>query len=114
MIGGLLAGTAIAICLFLHNPFAVLAVYLLAGAGFSCMVPCAFSAAGKTPDVAPSVAIAGVATLGYFGFIIAPPIIGAVADHITLRGALWIPAVLSFAVSLLALAVHPAQERLNT
>jgi MFS family permease len=102
LLGGILAGSGIAGGLLFPIPLVVLAFYLLAGVGFSCMVPVAFSAAGKNKFVAPSVGIAGVATAGYFGFVIAPPIIGLLADHVTLRNALWLPALLSFAVSLLA------------
>lgn len=100
--GGLISASGIAISLMVPQTIFVLGAYLMAGVGFSCMVPVTFSSAGRNPDLAPSVAIAGVATAGYFGFIIAPPIIGILADVLTLRVALWTTVALSLAVSALA------------
>jgi MFS family permease len=100
--GGILAGSALAATLLVPSAEVALIFYAIAGIGFSCMVPVAFSAAGNNRYVAPSVGIAGVATVGYCGFIIAPPVIGVLADHFALRGALWMPTVLSLAVSALA------------
>jgi MFS family permease len=37
--------------------------------------------------MAPGAAIAAVATVGYFGFLAAPPTIGFIAERLTLRGA---------------------------
>jgi MFS family permease len=100
--GGLIASSGIAVSLLVPIPIYVLAAYLVVGMGFSCMVPVAFSSAGRNQFVPPSMAIAGVATAGYFGFIIAPPIIGFMADWMTLRVALWLTVVLSLAVSAIA------------
>ncbi|MBX9694636.1 MAG: MFS transporter, partial [Cyanobacteria bacterium] len=64
--------------------------------------------AGKNRHLPASVAIAGVATAGYFGFIIAPPIIGFLADLFTLRTALWLPVLLCLVVVALSpWAVRP-------
>jgi MFS family permease len=57
------------------------------GFGLSILVPLAFGAAGRAPGVAPGAAIAAVATVGYVGFLAAPPTIGFVAERVTLRGA---------------------------
>jgi MFS family permease len=57
------------------------------GFGLSILVPLAFGAAGRAPGMAPGAAIAAVATVGYFGFLAAPPTIGFVAERVTLRGA---------------------------
>lgn len=113
--GGIIAGGGIAASLILATPIAVLISYIFVGIGFSCMVPVAFSAAGDNHHLPASVAIAGVATSGYFGFIIAPPIIGFLADRFTLGTALWLPVVLCLVVTMLSpLAVRQngsTQER---
>ncbi len=101
-LGGLIAAAGIAASLLLKEPIMVLLSYLLVGVGFSCMVPVSFSEAGRNRHVPASVAIAGVATAGYFGFIIAPPIIGFLADHFTLRTALWLPVALCLIVTALS------------
>jgi hypothetical protein len=59
--------------------------FALAGAGLSSVVPTLFSAAGRTPGMAPSVAIAAVSTTGYFGFLCGPPLIGVASEVMTLR-----------------------------
>ncbi len=72
------------------------------GFGLSILVPVAFGAAGRAPDMAPGAAIAAVATVGYFGFLAAPPTIGFLAEHVTLRGAFVLLLVLLLLIFLLA------------
>ena len=45
-----------------------------------------FSAAGRVPPAGPS--LAAVFTIGYLGFILGPPVIGVLADALTLTAAL--------------------------
>ena len=63
--------------------------------GFACLgfglansVPVLFSSASRIPGVNPGIGIAGVATLGYFGFLIGPPMIGTIAEFLGLDRAL--------------------------
>ena len=48
------------------------------------MVPVVFRAASEVEGVAPGVGIAAASTMGYFGFLVAPPIIGGIAELTTL------------------------------
>ncbi len=73
-----------------------LAGFALMGVGYAVIMPLAFSRAANDPHVPPGQAIASVATLGYGGLLIGPPLIGFLAELMTLR--------LAFAV-LLPLAV---------
>ena len=73
-----------------------LAGFALMGVGYAVIMPLAFSRAADDPHVPPGQAIASVATLGYGGLLIGPPLIGILAELMTLR--------LAFAV-LLPLAV---------
>ena len=64
--------------------------------GFACLgfglansVPVLFSSASRIPGVNPGIGIAGVATLGYFGFLIGPPMIGTFAEFLGLDRALF-------------------------
>jgi fucose permease len=68
-------------------PAVVFAGLVALGLGLSIIVPVAFGAAGRAPGMSPGAAIAAVATVGYFGFLAAPPTIGLVAEYVTLRGA---------------------------
>lgn len=63
--------------------------------GFACLgfglantVPVIFSSACKISGVKPGIGIAGVATLGYLGFLIGPPLIGTIAEYLGLDRAL--------------------------
>ena len=57
------------------------------GAGLAALIPTLFRAAGQTAGVSPAVAIATVATTGYFGFLSGAPVIGFASGWISLRWA---------------------------
>ena len=65
----------------------------LVGLGLANIVPILFSAAGRTPGMAPGAAIAAVTTAGYSGFLAGPPMVGFAAEWIGLPGALGLLAV---------------------
>src|SRR3954470_19547886 len=58
------------------------------GLGGATVVPLTFSAAGRTPGQDPGTAVAAVATVGYGGWMLAPPVIGFVAQGTSLTFAL--------------------------
>ena len=68
-------------------PAAGVAGFALVGLGVANMAPLLFSAAGRAGTAA-STGVAAAATLGYAGLLLGPPVIGAVADLVGLRGAL--------------------------
>lgn len=57
----------------------------LMGLGYAVVMPLVFSRAARDDTVAPGPAIASVATLGYGGMLLGPPIIGFVAQLTGLR-----------------------------
>ena len=57
-----------------------IAGFSIAGFGYALLVPVVFSEAGKQPGVNPSKGIAAVATVGYFGFLVGPVLIGGIAE----------------------------------
>ncbi|WP_147126875.1 MFS transporter [Shimia ponticola] len=62
-----------------------LAGFALMGVGYAVVMPLVFSRAANDPHVAPGPAIASVATLGYGGLLLGPPIIGFVAQATGMR-----------------------------
>lgn len=64
------------------NAWMGIAGFTVAGVGYALLVPIAFSEAAKKPGVRPSQGIAGVATVGYTGFLLGPVIMGGIA-HVT-------------------------------
>jgi fucose permease len=55
--------------------------FFLVGLGISTILPLVYSIAGDTP----SVSIAKVTGMGYVAYVIAPPVIGILADYFSLR-----------------------------
>ena len=53
----------------------------------SCVIPMVFSMAGRSVGMSSGSAIASVSTVGYFGFLIVPPLVGSVAQAAGLRSA---------------------------
>jgi MFS family permease len=86
--GALVAGLGLILSLMSSSAVLAIAGFAFVGLGAATIVPLVYSAAGETPGVAPSRALASVATLGSFGFLVGPPIIGFVAEAATLRLAL--------------------------
>ena len=79
-----------------------LAGFLLMGIGYAVVMPLAFSRAARDPEVPAGVAIASVATLGYGGMLVGPPLIGVVAEITSLRIAFCLLALLALVAAVLA------------
>lgn len=77
IIGLLIAGYA-------PNASVAIFGFALMGIGISNLVPIAFSAAGNLPGMAPGVGISVVSTMGYSGILVAPSLIGFIAQHTSL------------------------------
>jgi MFS family permease len=86
--GGGLAAGGLGLALLAAHPAAAIVGFACVGAGLSSIIPLVFSAAGRTPGMSSGSALAAVATVGYAGFLAGPPVIGVLAELISLRGAL--------------------------
>jgi MFS family permease len=94
-LGGLVAATGLTLALVTTwVPLALLG-FGLVGIGFSVVFPLALSIAGRVSTQAAGMAIATVATCGYVGFLLGPPVIGFIADALSLRVSLGLVALLS-------------------
>lgn len=107
---GLVAAAGLVIGLFTSSPWISLAGFALVGAGCSTVVPCVFSAAGRMHGVPTGVALAAVTTMGYFGFLIGPPLIGFAAQLLGLRGALALLIGTSLLVAALASTLRSTER----
>ncbi len=101
IVAGLLIATAF--------PYLVTATlgFLLVGLGMSTVVPICYSAAGRHPRLSPATAITVVSSISFIGFMVGPPLIGLMAQVLTLRVALAVAA--SF--GLLIIIFAPAAVR---
>ncbi len=80
--------------------------FMLVGVGVSSVVPIAYTLAGKTHKMATGAAIASVASIGFLGFLLGPPLIGFIAQAFSLR--------LSFSlIAILGLVMVIMSERIN-
>ncbi|MDR3259699.1 MAG: MFS transporter [Fusobacteriaceae bacterium] len=66
--------------------------FFLVGLGVSAVVPISFSLAGKSKIMLPGMSIATVSFIGFFGYLLTPPILGFLADKLSLR---WTLAIFS-------------------
>jgi MFS family permease len=102
--GGLLAAVGLSFALLAGGPGAAAAGFAVVGLGISCMFPALLAAAVAAMPHRAGAAMSAVATLGYFGFLVGPPLIGLGAEAFGLPAAL-------FAIVLL-LAAAAAGSRL--
>lgn len=107
-IGGLamFAGLALAVT---STHFALSACgFALIGLGAANVVPLLIGAGGRIPGMSPGAGVAAVATLGYGGLLLAPPVLGWVAMHSSVTMAL---GMLSLAGLVIALNARILKRR---
>lgn len=109
-----ISGLAISATLVLLVAVDVLALTLVAmagwGFGVAIVFPAAMSAAAEH-SARPAQGIATVATIGYGGFLVGPPLIGFLAGQVGLGAALWVVAALGVVVVALSPAAGPAPSK---
>lgn len=81
--------------------------FMMTGFGVSCVVPMVFSMAGRIKHMSGGPAIAGVSTIGYFGFLIVPPTVGFIAEQFNLR---WSIALIALFGALITWLVSELKE----
>ncbi len=81
--------TVIGLMISVMFPYQVPAVigFLLVGIGVSSVVPLAYSAASKSTTMPASQALSTVTTIGFFGLLIGPPLIGLISGASDLKTA---------------------------
>ncbi|HTX50057.1 MAG TPA: MFS transporter [Caulobacteraceae bacterium] len=83
-------------------PLAPVAIggFLLVGLGAANIVPVLFSAAGRQRNMAPTLAVAAVASTGYVGILAGPPTLGFIGHAVGLAAAFWLVTALLALVAL--------------
>ena len=95
---GLLIVGGFAVTVGLPYTAPVIIGYALIGLGVSCMVPLVLSVAGRSKSMSGGPAIAAVSTVGYFGFLLVPPLVGFIAQAANLRWAFAVIATLGLVI----------------
>ncbi|GMA17089.1 MFS transporter [Deinococcus metallilatus] len=83
--GALLTAAGLALALLVHDPLPATLGFALSGLGLSNVVPVLYGTAGHALA---GRGIAQVATIGYAGFLLGPPVIGFIAGQVGLPAAL--------------------------
>ena len=108
---GALAAAGMALALSVGAPWAALLGFMLVGLGLANVVPVLFSAAAQVPGVSAAAGVAAVSSIGYMGFMVGPPMIGALASASSLGTALWAVALFAVLVALAAPLVPAPREK---
>jgi MFS family permease len=85
---GVLVALGFGAVLALHSWWGSLAGLILTGVGIANVIPIVMTVAGKNTRIGAGPAISAVSTVGYFGFLAGPPLIGWCAVHVGLGKAL--------------------------
>ena len=99
---GLLGVLGFIIAIAAPSPITSIAGFMLVGLGLANMTPILYSKAAQACPQAPSLGLALNGTIGYIGFLVCPPIIGATSDHVGLQYSMLLPLVAMLIVSIVA------------
>ncbi|MFE5588675.1 MFS transporter [Streptomyces sp. NPDC056549] len=92
--GAVLAGLGFAAVAVSQGAWAGIAGFTLLGLGLSVIVPQTFAAAGRLFPGASDAAVARLNVFNYVGFLVGSPLVGALGDAWSYRGAMMVPMVL--------------------
>ena len=89
-LGALIGLVGMTLGLLLPGQVTSILGFAAAGWGVATLFPAAFRAADDMPGLAPGVGMTVVGWVARFGFFLAPPLVGVVADALSLERALWL------------------------
>jgi MFS family permease len=108
VVSAVLTATGTAAALYLPGIWTSLIAFAIGGIGVGNLAPVLFAGGGRLEPDAPGRGIAAVTTFGYAGFLAGPPLIGIVAEVVTLQHALMITVVAALIIAICAKGVAPA------
>jgi MFS family permease len=103
----LLAAGGSVLAIALPSAWTGLAAYALIGLGLAAVVPVTFSHTARYNPRHPGASIAAVSTVGYVGFLVGPPLIGAIAETVGLHTAMLVFPLLMGTMVFLAPLLRP-------
>ena len=96
------AAAMMALAIATQHTVLTMVAFVLVGLGVAVVAPLVFGAAARRSQHSPGHGIAAMATLGYGGFLLGPPVIGWLAHLTSLRTALLLVALLAAAIAVLS------------
>lgn len=106
-ISGVLIGIGLLLAVSFPVPSTALIGFMLVGLGTASVIPLSYSIAGRSKVYSPGIALAMVATISFFGFLLGPPIIGFIAEWFNLRVSFALIAVMGVVITIL-MSIRPA------
>ncbi|MEV4196686.1 MFS transporter, partial [Streptomyces toxytricini] len=106
--GTVLAAGGFAVVAAAPGPWAGMAGFTLLGLGLCVIVPQTFAAAGRLYPQSSDAAVARLNIFNYAGFLIGSPLVGALGDAWSHRGAMLVPAALVLVTLLYARSFGPS------
>lgn len=110
-LGALIAAVGMSFALLVPSPGTAMVGFAAAGWGVATLFPAAYRAADDMPGVPPGVGITVVGWLARLGFFVTPPIVGALADALTLRYALWMMPLYALGILVFSGALSTRSKR---
>lgn len=112
--GGVVAAASVVVGLVSEQIIVTVAAFGLVGVGIALVFPVVMSSAGGLKDSGTESAVTTVSTVGYFAFVVGPPLIGLLADRLTLQVALGSIALAGVCMAMLAVRLRAPQDLLET
>lgn len=101
-LSGMLIFTGLALSVVFPNIWVATSGFLLVGLGIASIIPLSYSIAGRSKLYSPSVALALVSTISFFGFLLGPPLIGFIAEIFDLKTSFALVAINGIGITLLS------------
>ncbi|WP_058234427.1 MFS transporter [Devriesea agamarum] len=110
-IGAVVSAGGMSLALLVPSVPTTIIGFACAGWGVATLFPAVFHAADERSDLAPGVGITFVGWVTRVGFLVSPPLVGAIADRLTLRYALWLVPIYAVGVFMTSGVLAPRQQR---
>lgn len=101
-VSGILIFVGLALSVAFPTVWSATLGFLLVGFGIASIIPLSYSIAGRSKLYSPSVALALVSTISFFGFLLGPPLIGFIAELFDLKTSFALIAVSGIGITLLS------------
>jgi MFS family permease len=100
-VSGILVFTGLMISVLLPYLFTATIGFFIVGLGVSSVIPTVYSTAARSAKISPSMALAGVSSIGFLGFLIGPPLIGYIAQISSLQYSFGVVALFGLCVTIM-------------
>lgn len=101
-VSGILIFIGLSLAVLFPSVGVATAGFLLVGLGVASIIPLSYSIAGRSKLYSPSVALALVSTISFFGFLLGPPMIGFIAELFNLKVSFALIAVAGLGITILS------------